>query len=112
MSVNVITQEDFDLFKKEFMEEFKNKVVEELKNFLNEKQTRLLQETKKQKFLKSYQVEKMLGISAGTLQNLRINGTIPFSKVGGTILFEENEILQLIKDNKFNTETVNETIFK
>jgi hypothetical protein len=35
------------------------------------------------KWLKSSEVKKMLGISPGTLQNLRINGMLPFTKIGG-----------------------------
>ena len=34
--------------------------------------------------LKSKDVRDMLGISAGTLQTLRINGTLAWSKIGGT----------------------------
>jgi hypothetical protein len=30
----------------------------------------------------------MFNISAGTLQNMRINGTLPYSKVGTTILYD------------------------
>ena len=54
------------------------------------------------RFLKSHQVERMLGISAGTLQNLRINKTLPFSKIGGTIFYEMDDIQKLIRDNKRN----------
>jgi hypothetical protein len=34
-------------------------------------------------WLKSVDVRKMLNISPGTLQNLRINGTLRYTKIGG-----------------------------
>jgi len=36
-------------------------------------------------WLKSHEVQKMLKISAGTLQHLRDSGQLKFSKVGGLI---------------------------
>ncbi|MBO9202039.1 MULTISPECIES: helix-turn-helix domain-containing protein [Niastella] len=57
------------------------------------------------KWLKSYQVKKLLGVSTGTLQNLRNNGTLPYSKIGGTIYYSSDEINKLLqeKDNFHRT---------
>lgn len=44
------------------------------------------------KWLKSYEVKKVLAISSGTLQTLRNNGTIPFTKIGGTLYYSSDEI--------------------
>jgi len=38
----------------------------------------------------------LLKISPGTLQNLRINGTIPYTKVGGIIFYESDEIQKVM----------------
>jgi hypothetical protein len=38
-----------------------------------------------------------LGISAGTLQNLRINGTLTPSKVGGTHFYKRSDIQKLLE---------------
>lgn len=48
------------------------------------------------KTLKSHQVERILGISSGTLQTLRNNGTIPFTKIGGICYYDEHEIRRLL----------------
>jgi Helix-turn-helix domain len=40
------------------------------------------------KWLKSYEVKKILNISTGTLQNLRSNGTLPHTKIGGLIYYD------------------------
>jgi hypothetical protein len=55
-----------------------------------------------QVWLKSHQVQRMLGISAATLQNLRVNGTMPYSKVGGVIFYEKTEVLAVLERNKQN----------
>lgn len=73
-------------FKKQLLSEFKS----ELQNFNGS--------TKAQtKWLKSHQVQRLLAISPGTLQTLRINGTIPYSKIGGTIFYNEDEIMNVLK---------------
>ena len=52
------------------------------------------------KYLKSAEVMEMLQVSPGTLQNLRINGTLPYTKIGGIILYEYEEILEVLKVNR------------
>lgn len=52
------------------------------------------------RFLKSSDVMELLNISSGTLQNLRINGTLPYSKVGGIILYDWEQIQQVISENR------------
>jgi hypothetical protein len=51
-------------------------------------------------WLRSVEVMEMLSISTGTLQNLRINMQIPFTKLGGTLFYERKEILKVLNDNK------------
>lgn len=54
------------------------------------------------KWLKSYEVKKLLGVSPGTLQNLRINGTLPFVKIGGVILYDYEDVQKMIQENKID----------
>jgi len=77
------------------LEIFKNNLIQELKNLLGETTS-----TPTKKWLKSSEVKKLLGISTGTLQNLRMNGSLSFSKVGGIIFYDYNEIAKLLKDNE------------
>lgn len=46
-------------------------------------------------------MRKILGISNGTLQNMRINGTITFSRIGGLIFYKYEDIVKLMGENKF-----------
>ena len=51
-------------------------------------------------WLKSADVRKMLGISSGTLQTLRINKTLPYTKIGGTIYYAYGDVTRVLNFNK------------
>ena len=91
MEINIITTEDLELFKKEFFSQFE-KDLREIKDLINDYQKNKPIEHEGKRWLKSHQVQRMLGISPGTLQTLRINGTLPFSKVGGVIFYAYEDI--------------------
>jgi hypothetical protein len=52
------------------------------------------------KWLKSHEVRKLLDISPGTLQNLRVNGTLPFTKIGGVIYYDQEDIKAMLQSRK------------
>lgn len=41
----------------------------------------------------------MLNISPGTLQNLRINGTLRFTKMGSIIYYKLEDINKILEEN-------------
>ena len=51
------------------------------------------------KWLKSSEVRKMLNISPGTLQNLRINGTLRFTKMGSIMYYKLEDINKILEEN-------------
>ena len=51
-------------------------------------------------WLKTAEVLKLLSCSQGTLQNLRINGSLPYSKTGGTIYYLRADVLKMLTSNK------------
>jgi len=53
-----------------------------------------------QPWLKSYEVRKLLKISPGTLQRLRTQGILPYSRVGGTILYKYEDVRRLVDGTK------------
>lgn len=85
MKVELITKDD--------LESFKNELFEEIRR--NKFNTRKTEQTQKE-WLKSYEVRKLLGISAGTLQNLRLNGTLPYKKIGGLMYYRYDDIRKLM----------------
>lgn len=76
------------------LENFKTNLLQEIKDLL-----KLSSTTSVKKWLKSSEVKKLLGISTGTLQNLRVNGTLSYSKVGGIIFYDYADIVRLIERN-------------
>ncbi|NQY28193.1 MAG: helix-turn-helix domain-containing protein [Flavobacteriaceae bacterium] len=89
MAVNIITTED--------LMEFKIELLSNIKEILNT-QTGM----KMKKWLKSPAVRELLSISPGTLQNLRINGTLPYTKVGGVIYYDYEEIVTVFEQNRIH----------
>ena len=51
----------------------------------------------RKQWLKSQEVRKLLNISPGTLQNLRINGTLNYSKIGGILYYRLEDINKLLE---------------
>ena len=86
MPTEIVTTDD--------LREFKIELVKEIKQLFAAHHG---QHTKK--WLKSYEVRELLNISPGTLQNLRINGTLPFAKIGGVIFYDSEDINKMMKEN-------------
>lgn len=73
------------------LEMFKNNLLQELKKIVKE-----LIGNPGKKWLKSFEVKKLLGISPGKLQNLRVNGTLPYTQIGGVILYDYDDIQKML----------------
>ena len=89
MPTTIVTTED--------LMEFKLELLEEIKKLLNSPSG-----TGSKKWLKSTEVMKLLQISPGTLQNFRINGNLPFTRMGGSIYYDADEINKILKENRVN----------
>ncbi|MEI7582730.1 helix-turn-helix domain-containing protein [Runella sp.] len=86
MAAQIVTTEDFEEFKKELLGEINQLFDLKLGNV--------------RRWLKSDEVQRMLKVSPGTLQTLRLNGTIPFTKVGGTIFYDLEDINRILTESK------------
>ena len=87
MPATIITTDD--------LREFKMELLDDIKKILTNQASGTLK-----KYLKSSEVMEMLQISPGTLQNLRINGTLPYTKVGGIIYYDAEEIQNVMTANR------------
>lgn len=87
MEIELMTKADFH--------SLKNDIVDEIKKFFQAP-------ADQKEWLKSVDVMKMLGCSPGTLQNLRVNGKLPFTKMGGTMYYSRKDVLQVLEGNKQN----------
>ncbi|MDR6845344.1 helix-turn-helix domain-containing protein [Flavobacterium granuli] len=95
MAIEVLTKEDLNQFKTELLSAISQLVIANPQN--------------KQKWLKSKEVLELLTMSPGTLQNLRINGTLTFTKIGGTIYYDQDDINKMLERNKKSSKL---TLFK
>jgi len=86
MAVSVVTTEDLEVFR--------HSLLNDLRNIIQTKAPKQLQ------WLKSSEVRKALKISPGTLQNLRINGTLSYTKIGSIIYYNQDDIDSLLTKNK------------
>lgn len=82
-TIEMITREDLAVFK--------NELLTEMKKIMAPAQGQSKQ------WLKSNEVRKLLTISPGTLQNLRINGTLRFTKIGGMMYYKLEDIQKLLE---------------
>ncbi|MBO0356192.1 MULTISPECIES: helix-turn-helix domain-containing protein [Flagellimonas] len=89
MAETIITTED--------LQEFKLELLDNIKELLGNHSGHSYK-----RWLKSPEVKELLGISSGTLQNLRINGTLPYTKVGGVLYYDYEEIISVMEKNKIH----------
>ena len=89
MAATVLTSED--------LIEFKMELIDDIKTIFQEHSG-----TRVKKWIKSSEVKKFLGVSNGTLQNLRINGTISYTKIGGILYYDLDEIQKTLEQNRIN----------
>lgn len=95
MATEIITKDD--------LEEFKWDLLSDIKSLLDKKQDKV-PPVQQSEWIKSHQVQRLLGISPGTLQNLRVNGTIPYTKVGGVLFYKKADIQHILESNMRNRE--------
>lgn len=90
MTYEIITHEDLQKFRLQLLEDL----------------TRIISGTVPQsakEWLRSSEVRKMLGISHGTLQNLRIKNILPHRKIGGLMYYKYQDILKLLEGGEEKT---------
>jgi hypothetical protein len=88
MAVELITKEDLNVFKTDVLNEIRQLIKPRNNN------------PQQKEWLKSYEVRKLLSISPGKLQNMRINGTILYTRIGGLMFYKYDDIVKLMEDNK------------
>lgn len=89
MPTKIITTDDLREFKMELLEDIKKLLVNQSNGKLK-------------KYLKSSEIMDLLQISPGTLQTLRVNGTLPYIKIGGIIFYDSEEVQKVMDNNRAN----------
>ncbi|WP_313266871.1 helix-turn-helix domain-containing protein [Epilithonimonas vandammei] len=86
MIVNLITKED--------LQEFRTELLEDLQNLFQ------IKISQQKLWLRSSEVKALLKISSGTLQNLRSNGNLSYTRVGGTLYYNYKDIEEMLKNKQ------------
>ncbi len=97
MAVEIITRDD--------LQEFRVELVAEIAKLLSSG----AKESGK-RWLKTAEVKKLLGVSSGTLQNLRINGSLPYTKLGGVLYYDREEIEKMLETSTKNERRPGDTL--
>lgn len=87
MPTEIVTTDDLREFKVELLREF-NRMLKEHHG------------EPSKKWLKSHEVKKLLGVSSGKLQHMRVSGCLPFTKIGGMIFYDYSDIRKLLEENQ------------
>jgi hypothetical protein len=85
-----------ELITKEDLQQFAVYLLQQMKELISES------EVPKKQWLKSGEVRKLLNISPGTLQNLRINGTVRYTKVGSILYYKLEDLNKLLEGKPVN----------
>ncbi len=83
MIVEIITKED--------LETFRLRLLYDLKQLLTEPRVVAPKE-----WLKTHEVRRLLQVSSGTLQTMRNNGTIKYTKIGSIIYYSYYDIQKML----------------
>jgi len=75
----IITKKDLEAFKQELFALLGKPAVDQFK------------------WLKAADVRKLLGVSNGTLLNLRVKGDLPYSKIGGLYFYKRDDVEQMLE---------------
>lgn len=81
MATSTITKED--------LQQFKVELLADIEILLKGK-------TEQKLWLRTSEVKELLNVSSGTLQNLRVNGTLSCSKIGGLLYYNYKDIEKLL----------------
>lgn len=96
MAVNILTTDDLQKFKDELFIELRQMMGRQQKN----------EPSKQREWLRTKEVCKMIGISLSKLQYMRDNDEIKFTRIGGTIFYNADEINKLLASG-YNNSKVN-----
>ncbi len=86
MAVEIVTKEDLQVLRLQLVSDIKQMLAG------------IPKPIDQNAWLKSDEVMKVLKVSAGTLQTLRTNGTLKYTKIGGTLYYDPQHIQNLLKE--------------
>ena len=77
------------------LDDFKKELLVEIQSLLTQRQI-------SRRWLKSYEVMRMLKVAPGTLLNMRNSGALPFVRIGGVMYYDYEDITKMLEMRKSN----------
>ncbi len=81
---------------KEDLRQFRLLIIGDIRELLKER-NQLSDGSEKEEWLRSKEIRRILSISAGTLQNLRIQEKVRYRKIMGSYYYNRLDLLELFK---------------
>lgn len=85
MKLDILTKDDLDLFRKQLLADIEELISKSA-------------QTNEKPWLRSSEVKELLGISSGTLMNLRVKGILKASKIEGLYLYSLADIKKMLDE--------------
>jgi heme oxygenase len=83
----ILTTEDLREFKAELLDEIRKLIMQ-------------IHGEPSKKLIRSPEVRKLLNLPSRALQNLRVNGTLPYMKVEGVIFYDFEDIQKMLEESR------------
>ena len=83
----LVTIDDLDNFKTDFISAVSKILAEKVR-------------PAEKKWLKSAAARKLIGVSPGKLQLIRESGLLAYTKIGGNIYYDQDDLFRLFEDHK------------
>lgn len=90
-----LRDENFRNWLLNILHELKGEIVDEVKHVVRENRKPDLT-----KWVKSARVKALLGVSHGKLQSMRDTGIISYTKIGGTLYYNMDDINDMMRKNQ------------
>jgi L-cysteine desulfidase len=94
-AMTAYNESEYKLATLQDLTDFKNEIILEVKKTIKEHAGQPLK-----KWLKTKEVQGILGVSITTLLTLRNNGHLPFTKMGGVLYYDYDDILKVMDPKK------------
>lgn len=83
-----------DIITKQDLLEFEKRIQQKLESILSSNSG-----FPKKQWLRNKDLKEMLGLSDGTIQNLRVNGTLKYTKLGGLYFYRLSDVEEILEKN-------------
>jgi hypothetical protein len=87
MAIDIVTKDD--------LIEFRSSLLKELTELIGTKKPK-----EEREWLKTYEIRARIDISKSTLHQLRINGSLAYTRVGHCIYYKYSDLTSLLEKNK------------